>query len=68
MSSIPMTTRLSESDFAAESGTTVEYRGVRRVFGSMSALDGFDLRIEPGELGHSYRPDDEEQEDGDDER
>ena len=31
-------------------GTTVEYRNVRRVFGSMPALDGLDLRIEPGEL------------------
>ena len=31
-------------------GTTVEYRDVRRVFGSMSALDGLNLRIEPGEL------------------
>jgi putative spermidine/putrescine transport system ATP-binding protein len=32
------------------SGTTVEYRNVRRVFGSMSALDGLDLTIQPGEL------------------
>ncbi len=31
-------------------GTTVEYRGVTRVFGSTSALDGLNLRIEPGEL------------------
>ncbi|CAN5595029.1 ABC transporter ATP-binding protein [soil metagenome] len=31
-------------------GTTVEYRDVCRVFGSMSALDGLNLRIEPGEL------------------
>ena len=31
-------------------GTTVEYRDVRRVFGTMSALDGLNLRIEPGEL------------------
>ena len=31
-------------------GTTVEYRGVTRVFGSTSALDGLDLLIEPGEL------------------
>jgi putative spermidine/putrescine transport system ATP-binding protein len=35
---------------AKATGTTVEYRNVRRVFGSMSALDGLDLRIEPGEL------------------
>jgi putative spermidine/putrescine transport system ATP-binding protein len=33
-----------------QGGTTVEYRQVRRVFGSMAALDGLDLRIEPGEL------------------
>jgi putative spermidine/putrescine transport system ATP-binding protein len=31
-------------------GTTVEYREVRRVFGAMSALAGLNLRIEPGEL------------------
>jgi putative spermidine/putrescine transport system ATP-binding protein len=31
-------------------GTTVEYRNVRRVFGAMSALNGLNLRIEPGEL------------------
>jgi putative spermidine/putrescine transport system ATP-binding protein len=31
-------------------GTTVEYRGVHRVFGNTHALDGLDLRIEPGEL------------------
>jgi putative spermidine/putrescine transport system ATP-binding protein len=35
---------------AARTRTTVEYRDVRRVFGAMSALDGFSLRIEPGEL------------------
>jgi putative spermidine/putrescine transport system ATP-binding protein len=43
-------TPLSESEFATSSGTTVEYRDVRRVFGTMSALDGLSLRIEPGEL------------------
>src|ERR1700712_3352360 len=31
-------------------GTTVEYRGVHRVFGNTHALDGLDLKIEPGEL------------------
>ena len=31
-------------------GTTVEYRQVSRVFGTAKALDGFSLRIEPGEL------------------
>ena len=35
---------------ARATGTTVEYRNVRRVFGTMAALDGLDLRIEPGEL------------------
>jgi putative spermidine/putrescine transport system ATP-binding protein len=34
----------------SQTGTSVEYRAVRRVFGSMAALDGLDLRIEPGEL------------------
>ncbi|HEU0238180.1 MAG TPA: ABC transporter ATP-binding protein [Micromonosporaceae bacterium] len=33
-----------------EAGTTVEYRDVYRVFGPTSALAGFSLRIEPGEL------------------
>jgi putative spermidine/putrescine transport system ATP-binding protein len=31
-------------------GATVEYRDVRRVFGSMSALAGLNLKIAPGEL------------------
>src|SRR5882724_1704556 len=31
-------------------GTTVEFRDVRRVFGTMPALSGLNLRIEPGEL------------------
>jgi putative spermidine/putrescine transport system ATP-binding protein len=35
---------------AAKGGTTVEYRQVGRVFGSMSALAGLNLKIEPGEL------------------
>jgi putative spermidine/putrescine transport system ATP-binding protein len=34
----------------ARTGTTVEYRDVRRVFGSMAALAGLNLKIEPGEL------------------
>src|SRR5215813_11456173 len=33
-----------------QAGTTVEYRDVYRVFGPTSALAGFSLRIEPGEL------------------
>ena len=35
---------------AAHDGTTVEFRDVRRVFGTTPALAGLDLRIEPGEL------------------
>jgi len=31
-------------------GTTVEYLDVSRVYGAAKALDGFSLRIEPGEL------------------
>lgn len=34
----------------SRTGTTVEYRDVCRVFGHTAALDGFALRIEPGEL------------------
>jgi putative spermidine/putrescine transport system ATP-binding protein len=32
------------------SGTAVEFQSVRRVFGATTALDGLDLRIEPGQL------------------
>ena len=32
------------------SGATVEYRGVTRVFGSMAALAGLNLLIQPGEM------------------
>jgi putative spermidine/putrescine transport system ATP-binding protein len=35
---------------AATKGTTVEFRDVHRLFGTMSALTGLSLRIEPGEL------------------
>ncbi|GAA2539776.1 ABC transporter ATP-binding protein [Pseudonocardia hydrocarbonoxydans] len=31
-------------------GTTVEFRGVRRTYGSTHALDGLDLTLAPGEL------------------
>ncbi|MER6502598.1 ABC transporter ATP-binding protein [Streptomyces sp. NPDC001455] len=31
-------------------GATVEFRGLRRSFGSTTALDGLDLTVEPGEL------------------
>ncbi len=43
MSAAPAATEVS-------AGTAVEYRDVHRVYGSMSALDGLTLRIEPGEL------------------
>jgi putative spermidine/putrescine transport system ATP-binding protein len=35
---------------ASAVGTTVEFSGVHRVFGSTHALNGLDLRVEPGEL------------------
>jgi putative spermidine/putrescine transport system ATP-binding protein len=35
---------------APVTGTTVEFAGVHRVFGSTHALDGLDLKVEPGEL------------------
>jgi putative spermidine/putrescine transport system ATP-binding protein len=35
---------------APVTGTTVEFVGVHRVFGSTHALDGLDLKVEPGEL------------------
>ncbi|WP_433611206.1 ABC transporter ATP-binding protein [Prescottella agglutinans] len=31
-------------------GSTVEFRGLRRTFGATTALDGLDLKIQPGEL------------------
>src|ERR1700716_2518047 len=41
---------LTSAPPAAHAGTTVEFRDVERRFGSMSALSGLTLRIEPGEL------------------
>jgi putative spermidine/putrescine transport system ATP-binding protein len=38
------------TEMTTRAGTTVEFREVRRVFGTMSALSGLDLKIEPGEL------------------
>ncbi|MFE3760521.1 ABC transporter ATP-binding protein [Streptomyces sp. NPDC059104] len=35
---------------AAPAGARVEFRGLRRAFGSTVALDGLDLTVEPGEL------------------
>jgi putative spermidine/putrescine transport system ATP-binding protein len=37
-------------DGATDRGMLVELSGVRRSFGAVRALDGFDLRIDPGEL------------------
>ncbi len=49
-----MTTALPAPSTGARTGThtgtTVEYRDVRRVFGTMSALAGLNLQIAPGEL------------------
>ncbi|WP_228001486.1 ABC transporter ATP-binding protein [Nocardia australiensis] len=38
------------ADRTAGTGSTVEFRGLRRIFGSTTALDGLDLEIRPGEL------------------
>ncbi|MET9881991.1 ABC transporter ATP-binding protein [Streptomyces sp. NPDC006430] len=38
------------ADGATPTGARVEFRGLRRAFGSTVALDGLDLTIEPGEL------------------
>lgn len=35
---------------AVATGTTVEFRGVRRTYGTTHALDGLDLTLAPGEL------------------
>ncbi|MCR8577364.1 ABC transporter ATP-binding protein [Streptomyces sp. Isolate_219] len=35
---------------AAQTGSLVEFRGLRRAFGATTALDGLDLAIRPGEL------------------
>ncbi len=43
--SIPVTDGISKIE-----GTEVEYRDVHRVYGAMHALDGLNLRIEPGEM------------------
>ena len=40
----------AHAEAPAVTGATVEYREVRRVFGTMAALDGLNLTIEPGEL------------------
>ncbi|MFJ8164375.1 ABC transporter ATP-binding protein [Streptomyces sp. NPDC096136] len=49
-----MSTTLTETGKPAESAATggarVEFRGLRRAFGTTTALDGLDLTVEPGEL------------------
>ncbi|MEW1634122.1 ABC transporter ATP-binding protein [Streptomyces sp. NPDC093801] len=49
-----MSTTLTEAGKPAESAATggarVEFRGLRRAFGTTTALDGLDLTVEPGEL------------------
>ncbi|RVW11119.1 ABC transporter ATP-binding protein [Prescottella agglutinans] len=47
-----MTAQLTDRTPAptAGAGSTVEFRGLRRVFGATTALDGLDLEIRPGEL------------------
>ncbi|MET7615674.1 ABC transporter ATP-binding protein [Streptomyces sp. NPDC005408] len=51
---MPATTVASEASEATEASATtgarVEFRGLRRAFGSTVALDGLDLTVEPGEL------------------
>ncbi|WP_328296749.1 ABC transporter ATP-binding protein [Streptomyces sp. NBC_00435] len=46
---LPEARKPAESE-AAPAGARVEFRGLRRAFGSTVALDGLDLTIEPGEL------------------
>ncbi|MCM1969661.1 ABC transporter ATP-binding protein [Streptomyces sp. G1] len=46
---LPEARKSAESE-AAPGGARVEFRGLRRAFGSTVALDGLDLTIEPGEL------------------
>ncbi|KJY32091.1 ABC transporter ATP-binding protein, partial [Streptomyces katrae] len=49
-----MSTTLTEAGKPAQSAATggarVEFRGLRRAFGTTTALDGLDLTVEPGEL------------------
>jgi putative spermidine/putrescine transport system ATP-binding protein len=45
-----MTAAATTTGAPTRTGTTVEYVNVRRVFGSMAALSGLSLKIEPGEL------------------
>jgi putative spermidine/putrescine transport system ATP-binding protein len=50
MSAAPTATTATAAASSQRAGTTVEYRDVYRVFGSMAALAGLNLKIEPGEM------------------
>ncbi|WP_406267620.1 ABC transporter ATP-binding protein [Streptomyces sp. NBC_00191] len=41
---------VERAEGSATTGARVEFRGLRRAFGSTVALDGLDLTVEPGEL------------------
>ncbi|WP_405926303.1 ABC transporter ATP-binding protein [Streptomyces sp. NBC_00035] len=43
-------TTLQKTSEKSEKAATVEFRGLRREFGSTVALDGLDLTVQPGEL------------------
>ncbi|WP_406500138.1 ABC transporter ATP-binding protein [Streptomyces sp. NBC_00846] len=47
-----MTALLTDSETVrpTRAGSTVEFRGLRRTFGTTTALDGLDLEVRPGEL------------------
>ncbi|MBB4986449.1 MULTISPECIES: ABC transporter ATP-binding protein [Streptomyces] len=46
-----MTSATAErTESTAATGARVEFRGLRRAFGTTTALDGLDLTVEPGEL------------------
>ncbi|MCX4986436.1 ABC transporter ATP-binding protein [Streptomyces sp. NBC_00572] len=44
------TATAARTEPVAVGGARVEFRGLRRTFGSTTALDGLDLTVEPGEL------------------
>ena len=50
MTSVPTVAHHDVTSATTGSGALVELTGVSRSFGTVKALDGFDLRINPGEL------------------
>ncbi|WP_327323485.1 ABC transporter ATP-binding protein [Streptomyces sp. NBC_01210] len=50
MSASTATAVAQRTEASAAAGARVEFRGLRRAFGSTVALDGLDLTVEPGEL------------------